>query len=877
MYVLGINSVFHESAACLLDNGQIVAAAEEERFSRIKHAKTPQVDNPNILPLSAMAYCLEAAGIDLRQVDAIGYSSNPDALAAAASDDDSPVTADFIADIRSVPRHLGIMGFGGEFHWVDHHLAHGASAFFASEFDNAAVLSVDGIGDGKTTAGYLGEGRSITPVYGVPSPHSIGFLWELTSMFLGFDIYDATKIMGLSAYGEAGRYEETFRKLIRPRPDGQFRVDEDRLRFWELDYGRKTGYFAGLETLFDRQRRRPHEELEPAHYDIAAALQTVTDAILLHIVRHLHAVTNSANLCLAGGVALNCVSNQRVFEDGPFAKLYVQPAAHDAGTAIGAATFVWHHVLDNDRSEGLQSASLGPEFSNSQIEDALRRRGLNYQTCDNVERDVAIALGRGEIVGYLQGRMEIGPRALGNRSLLADPRNPNMRDILNAKVKHREFFRPFAPSVLHEEANDWFHIRKPSTAAEFMLMAYSVRNEARDKIPAVIHADGTSRIQTVRRDVNPRYHKLISEFRELTGVPIVLNTSFNDSEPIVCSPDDAIDTFLKTNIDYLAMGDFLVSKSENPRPRVIRTRHVPPTFQRVLPELQTRFETAVGKLRVSRMNGLYVLTDSAARFEPDAAPPLFPEHQFFAKELPPERMDGARVLNPGDGCGFPALAAASLGARHVTLLEPNPRARVLACCNAMLNGYDAVLDVRESGNDIYAPIGGATFDAIVASPRFALEADASASGWNYGLGALERVLDGLDGHLSENGFAQIVTPAPGDESQPTILTGLLARRLRGRVTVKFNPEVGSFLTLIDWLKRNEMIDSQTGRDVRRRAQKEGITRYYLCVIQYERGATTECVVEPAAKNYENWFEIADGVEGPVTIRTTRQPDAAPER
>jgi carbamoyltransferase len=262
-------------------------------------------------------------------------------------------------------------------------------------------------------------------------------------------------------------------------------------------------------------------------------------------------------------VALNCIANRFVFEEGPFTRLFVQPAAHDAGTAVGAAYYIWNHVLRQPRREILQHAYLGPEFSDAEIEVCLRTRGLRYRRSENLEQEVAQLISQRQIVGFFQGRMELGPRALGNRSLLADPRVPQMREILNRKVKHREYFRPFAPSILQEEVARWFTIKKETAANDFMLMTYPVKDEMKDRIPAVIHVDGTSRIQTVRRDTNPRYHKLISEFFALTGVPILLNTSFNDSEPIVCTPDDALNTFAKTEIDYLVLGDFVVSRSEN--------------------------------------------------------------------------------------------------------------------------------------------------------------------------------------------------------------------------------------------------------------------------------------------------------------------------
>lgn len=581
MYVLGINSLYHESSACLLSDGHLVAAAEEERFTRIKHAKKPKMDNPHELPVRAMRYCLETANIDLEDVEHIGFSSDPSWLAKTPSREAWRYMSEFVKNTKRVPGILRVMGFAGDFHWVSHHAAHAASSYYASPFDDAAVLTLDGIGDDSTTAWFHGRGSQLKTLRNVPPPWSLGFLWELVSMFLGFDIYDATKIMGLAAYGDPERFADAFHRLLRLLPDGGFKTDDGLLRFWMLDYEKPSGYFAGLEKLFAIRRRTPDQELTQTHQDVAASLQQITNEAVTHMVEHLHRRTSSPNLCLAGGVALNCLTNQQAFEAGPFEQLYIQPAAHDAGTSVGAAFFIWHHLLGRGRQGFLAHAYHGPEFTAEEIEQALRDAGLVYGRSEAIEEEVARLLSQQAVVGFFQGRMEIGPRALGNRSLLTDPRNPRAREILNQKVKHREYFRPFAPSVLHEEAKQWFHIQKDTTAAEFMLMAYPIRDELRDQVPAVLHVDGTSRIQTVRRETNPRYHKLISAFFRLTGVPMVLNTSFNDSEPIVCTPADAIDTFLKTDIDFLAIGDFLLSKAANRDVGRVFARQDPVDLRRV--------------------------------------------------------------------------------------------------------------------------------------------------------------------------------------------------------------------------------------------------------------------------------------------------------
>lgn len=563
MYILGINAIFHESAACLIKDGQLIAAVEEERYNRIKHGKEARIDNTDELPLQSIKHCLDAAAITLADVDHIGYSALPKKFRQSARDLPHDELLEFFAALERIPKNLAALGWKGELTWVEHHLAHAASAYFLSPFADAAVLAIDGLGEADTALLCHGQGNRLHRLRAVPYPDSLGFLWEVCSLFLGFDVYDAAKVMGLAAYGNPQRFAAQFRQLVELLADGTFKVHADLLRFNELRYYPPTAYLSGLEALFGLKPRLPESELGPSYQDIAAALQHTTNRVLLHMAEKLHAKTGSENLCIAGGVALNCVANSVAFEKGPFRHLYVQPASHDAGTAIGAAYFIWHQILGRPERDVMQHAYWGPAFSNEQIEERLRAHGLRYRRSDHLELEVAKLISEGNIVGFFQGRMELGPRALGNRSLLADPRNSNMREILNHKVKHREYFRPLAPSVLAEAASEWFAIGKETLTNDFMLMTYPARAHLRDRIPAVLHVDGSSRIQTVRSATNPRYHRLISEFLALTGVPIVLNTSFNDSEPIVCSPDDAIHTFQKTQIDYLAIGDFIVTRAEN--------------------------------------------------------------------------------------------------------------------------------------------------------------------------------------------------------------------------------------------------------------------------------------------------------------------------
>ncbi|MBE9040072.1 carbamoyl transferase [Oscillatoriales cyanobacterium LEGE 11467] len=564
-YILGINSAYHESSVCLIRNGKIVLAIEEERLNRVKHAKPARVDNPDELPVQAIQLCLEKAGITWKEIDRVGYSFDPVKRLKNKEYSEPVIPGDwgsadgeklFYEKLQQVPQQLSQLAredITAKFEWLDHHLCHAASAYFVSPYQDAAVLVVDGIGEFESTTFYHGKENRLEKLNTIDYPNSLGFLWEKFAQFLGFSEYDACKVMGLASYGNFKYYDNEFRQILTIEP-GSFQLDPRILQF-------RVNDFSQLEKLFG-PRREPGSKLEERHMDIAATLQKVTEEVLLELANDLYDRTGSENLCLAGGVALNCVANRILQEKTPYKHIYIQPAANDAGTAIGAAYEIWHQILGQPRSYVMDRPYLGPEYSDVEIQAVLDEHNLDYHRCDNIEEVAAKLVADGHIVGWFQDRMEMGPRALGSRTLLADPRNPNMRDILNIKVKHREHFRPFAPSVLADKAQEWFRIGDKQMPSDFMLFAYEVLESKRDLIPAVIHIDGTSRVQTVRSTSHAKYYRLIEEFDKLTGVPIVLNTSFNDSEPIVCSPEDAVETFGKTKIDYLAIGNFLVSKGE---------------------------------------------------------------------------------------------------------------------------------------------------------------------------------------------------------------------------------------------------------------------------------------------------------------------------
>jgi carbamoyltransferase len=560
--ILGINSAYHESAACLIKDGVLITCVEEERFNRRKHAKQARIDNPHELPWQAIQYCLEAANIKPGDIDIVGFSFNPNKrlhnknlqdIVADGSWGSTIGEETFYQYLIQIPESLKSRGFNGNFRWIDHHVCHAASAYLPSPFDQAAILSLDGIGEICSTATFAGEGNTIKVIDEINYPASLGFLWEKFSIFLGFSEYDAYKVMGLASYGDAVAYQSQFGKLYNLLPNGRYELDNQTLQFRSED-------FSEVEKLFGIQRRGREEKILEAHKDLAAALQETTNKVVLHLTRNLHKQMESDNLCLAGGVALNCIANRLAFEEGPFSQIFIQPAAHDAGTAMGAALHILHCDIGKGQREAMKHSYLGPSFSPKQIEHTLEKQQIAYKKITDIESTTARLISQGYVVGWFQGAMEFGPRALGNRCILADPRNPDIRAVLNAKVKHREAFRPFAPSVLIEKVDQWFHIRKPTQASDYMLIAYPTKEQARKAIPAVVHVDGSSRVQTVREDQNPKYHKMLTSFYEITGVPMVLNTSFNDREPIVCSPEDALTTFKKTGIDYLAIGDYLVER-----------------------------------------------------------------------------------------------------------------------------------------------------------------------------------------------------------------------------------------------------------------------------------------------------------------------------
>jgi carbamoyltransferase len=560
MYILGLNCYMHDASASLVRDGQIVAFAEEERFNRRKHCGD--------FPIQAIRYCLKEAGIEADQLDEVGFYWIPwkgtlrrliqSMNAFPRNISQSTHRLDIFRNMMNVKQELRRqIGYRGRFTFVNHHLAHMAGAYHLSGFDEAAILIIDANGEVATTSFGLGQQGRLQVIRAVNYPHSLGILYLCVTEYLGFkESSGEGKVMGLAAYGQP-TYYEAFRNILRLGVDGQFFLD---MSYFDVHLSKKNYITEKFLNIFG-PRRLPESPIEPRHMDIAASLQKITEETGLYLARAIHRLTGQKNLCLAGGVALNSVMNGLIEREGPFERVFILPPANDAGTSLGAALELYARSgrepsIQSHYRTGLGHCSFGPAWSDEAIEADLRAVGLNYERPDRLERLVAQAIAAGQIIGWFQGRMEGGPRALGNRSILADPRDPTMKDILNQRVKHRESFRPFAPAVLLEKCPEYFLDGRESP---FMLKVYPVQPVAREKIPAVVHVDGTARVQTVSPANNARLYRLIQEFNALTGVPVILNTSFNvRGEPIVMSPRDAIECFRQTGIDILVLGDFLV-------------------------------------------------------------------------------------------------------------------------------------------------------------------------------------------------------------------------------------------------------------------------------------------------------------------------------
>ena len=579
--ILGINSAYHEPAACLIVDGQIVAMAEEERFNRFRHGKLSKIDNSDELPWASAEFCLRRAGIDWKDLTAIGYSLVPELRFEANKNRSSTSSAGgwgtedgervFYRHNMLAKEKLRARAPQATFHFLPHHECHAASAYLVSPFDEAAIIVADGIGELDSTWLGVGSGTEMRVLETVSFPHSIGFVWEKFSQYLGFDAYTGPgKMMGYACtsdpHGELSGKDHlpTMYEIFRPVSDGTFFVDSDAFRF-------ATDDCSGLEPFFGPKRTSYVDRYEEA--SIASALQTVTNEVMVHLANRLYDQINAGrsekitDLCLAGGVALNCVSNFQLAAQTPFERIWIQPAANDAGTAIGAAAML-HTEAGTTGRPRMRDAYLGPEFSNDACRAALDDAGLAFREPSSPASEVAQRIEAADIVAWFQGRQEVGPRALGNRSIVCDPSRFDTRNRINTRVKYRESFRPFAPTVLPEALDRYFELPCEILATEYMLVALPLKDRRLIQVlPAVIQENGstgesTSRIQLINRETNPKYAELAKEFFRLTDIPVILNTSFNIREPIVTTPKEAVATFLRSSMDALMLGPYL---ADNPQ------------------------------------------------------------------------------------------------------------------------------------------------------------------------------------------------------------------------------------------------------------------------------------------------------------------------
>ena len=567
MYILGISCYYHDSAAAILKDGQVIAAVEEERFSREK--------NDDGFPKQAIDYCMKEAGVAASELACVAFYDKPVLKFERLLDNyiaSAPRGLYSFTDVipkwihkrlwvkEEIKKHLG--DYRGKIYFPEHHMSHAAYTFFTSPFDEAAILTVDGVGEWTTTSYGSAKNTKIKLTADIRWPHSLGMFYSAFTYYLGFKVNEGEyKLMGLSSYGKPKYYDLIMDKLIDVKDDGSLRLNMKYFAFtWD-----KVMVNEKFQELFGIPRRTEDTKTEQIHLDIGASAQLVLEEVLLKMVNHLYEKTKLSNLCLGGGVALNGVANYRILKEGPFDKMHIPPSPGDGGSAVGCAAYAYYSILNNERIIENDAAKMiannvyvGPQYTNDEIKSFLETYKIPYQKYERQEllQNTAKLIADQNVVGWYQGRAEWGPRALGNRSILADPRNAKMKDILNEKIKHRESFRPFAPSILEEHTSEYFELDIPSP---YMLLVAKVKKP--DKIPAVTHVDGTGRLQTVSKKANPLYYDLINEFYKLTRVPVIVNTSMNvRGEPIVNTPEQAFDMLLKTDMDYIVMGDHIIGK-----------------------------------------------------------------------------------------------------------------------------------------------------------------------------------------------------------------------------------------------------------------------------------------------------------------------------
>ena len=575
MYILGISCYYHDSSAAILKDGVIIAAAEEERFTRKKH--------DNSFPINAINFCLKDAKVTINDIKFIGFYEKPFLkFERVLSQHLYAFPLSYKTFVSSLPSWINEklrvtktikkkLKYKGDILFINHHMAHAASTFLVSPFEKSAILTADGVGEWTTTAYGLGEKNEINLMKEIKFPHSIGLLYSTITAYLGFSVNNSEyKVMGLSAYGNTNRNSnEYYKKLLNVvdiKDDGSFRF---RMSYFIYHYKDRMPS-KKLCTLLEGSIRKPEGELTQRHKDIASAVQLVTEDIMTKMLNHIYSVTKCDHIVISGGVGLNSVYNGKILRNTKFKKIWMQPNATDGGTSIGVASYIYHTILGHKRNYVQETAYLGPEFSDSEIKKYLDNNKITYakfKDDNDLISKTAKLIHNNNVIGWFQGRMEWGPRALGARSILSNATNPEMQEILNLKVKHREKFRPFAPVVCEDDALKYFECDVPiPEPTDYMLMVYPIKKEWQKKIPAVTHIDGSGRLQTIRRKQNHLYYDLLKEFGKISGIPILVNTSFNiRGEPIVCLPQDAYRCMMGTGIDYLVMGHFLIKRDDNPK------------------------------------------------------------------------------------------------------------------------------------------------------------------------------------------------------------------------------------------------------------------------------------------------------------------------
>jgi carbamoyltransferase len=586
--VLGISAFYHDSAACLIRDGEIVAAAQEERFTRKKHDFS--------FPEHAINFCLEKGGIKASELDCVAFYDKPFLKFERILETYLAYAPHGIASfLQAMPLWIKQklwmkdqiqteLGFEGKIIFPEHHESHAASAFFPSPFQEAAFLTMDGVGEWATTSYGVGKGNKIEILAEIKFPHSLGLLYSAFTYYTGFKVNSGEyKVMGLAPYGKPVYKDLILKELIDLKEDGSFKLN---MKYFDYCAGlRMTNH--RFDKLFGAPRRKPESRVTQREMDLARSIQEVTEEVMLRITRHVHKVTGQKNLCLAGGVALNCVGNGRILREGPFENIWIQPASGDAGGALGAAYFGWHQYLEkprlaNGKTDSMRGSYLGSEFSEAEIEAFLSKNGIPFTRLEDqaLPEKMADLIAQEKVIGWFQGAMEFGPRALGGRSILGDPRSPKMQEQMNLKIKFRESFRPFAPSIIAEKVSEYFEMtqespymllvapvqkkwRREMTEDEKKLEGIELLNVKRSTIPAVTHVDYSARVQTITETQNPRFYQLLKKFDQKYGCPIMINTSFNvRGEPIVCTPEDAFRCFMRTHMDYLILGNFLLTKAE---------------------------------------------------------------------------------------------------------------------------------------------------------------------------------------------------------------------------------------------------------------------------------------------------------------------------